>query len=91
MSDVTENVKELLEGVTPGSTLWALRAQVKRDVENGTDQEKLVPYGIVLAYAEQAVEEAVTPLKDRIAEFTFKFICVSAFAFTVGVALGLAL
>ena len=41
----------------PGATLWALRWQVKRDVENGTDRKHLVPYGIVLAYAEQAVDE----------------------------------
>ncbi len=39
----------------PGATLWALRQQVRRDVENGRQRE--VSFGLVLAYAEQAVDE----------------------------------
>lgn len=48
------------------ATLWALKEQVKRDLENGTAQEHLVPYSVVLAYAEQAVDEEVEPLRAKI-------------------------
>ncbi len=78
-------------GANTGPTLWALRQQVRRDVENGRQRE--VSFGIVLAYAEQAVEEAVAYLRmeQRAAAFTSKFIAMSAFAFAIGIATGLAL
>ena len=79
-------------GANTGPTLWALRQQVRRDVENGRQRE--VSFGIVLAYAEQAVDEAVAYLHTRMeqrAAFTSKFIAASAFAFAIGIATGLAL
>jgi len=53
------DVQARLYGYETGATLWALRLQVKRDVENGLDHQKLVPYSVVLAYAEQVGQEAV--------------------------------
>ena len=63
--DVSGNVQALLHGANTGATIWALRLQVKRDIENATDQQKLVPYGVVLAYCEQVGAEAVEIMEAR--------------------------
>ena len=63
--DVSGNVAELISGANTGATIWALRLQVKRDQENAVDQQKLVPYGVVLAYCEQVGAESVVDLETR--------------------------
>ncbi|MCH8243851.1 MAG: hypothetical protein IH897_14745, partial [Planctomycetes bacterium] len=66
-ADDSGNVRERLHGYTTGPTLWQLRVQVKRDRENATDRQKLVPYSVVLAYCEQVGEESVKYLNVKLA------------------------
>ena len=65
-AEMPPSVTHLIHGANTGPTIWALRLQVKRDVENAVDQQKLVPYGVVLAYAEQVGQEAVAYLHMRL-------------------------
>ena len=77
-----------LIGANTGPTLWALRQQGRRDVENGRQRE--VSFGIVLAYAEQAVDEAVAYLHTRMEQRAAAFTSKLAFAFAIGIAIGIA-
>jgi hypothetical protein len=86
--DDAQQVRELLKGHCPGATLWALRMQVKCDLENGTQQLKQVPYGVVLAYAEQAVREVQEELYPRIKASDRQRTAASMFFFALGALLG---
>lgn len=70
----------------PNVTLWSLRMQVKRNLENGIEEK--VPYGIVLAYAEQAAEEAAEPLIERIRAYKFRLVYVASAFTAFGALLG---
>lgn len=60
------DVDARVHGANTGATIWFLRLQVKRDIENAVDQQKLVPYSVVLAYCEQVGEETVEYITAKI-------------------------
>jgi O6-methylguanine-DNA--protein-cysteine methyltransferase len=86
--DDAQQVRELLKGNPSGATLWALRMQVKRDFENGTQQLKQVPYGVVLAYAEQAATETAESYIETIRAYKFKLIYVASTFTALGALFG---
>ncbi|KKL51516.1 hypothetical protein LCGC14_2294710 [marine sediment metagenome] len=58
-------VTELVHGANTGPTIWALRIEVHRDKQKPDDQQKSVPYGVVLSYCEQVGSEAVAYVEAR--------------------------